>query len=155
MLTNCSKKCATFNEALNMHSRGPAEQHFYIWEPHHGCLNKVKKVRWCSLIKEGKWSHKYAFWRANGAIKMKIALVLPCSILLDTIKFNGRQINKSSHSHNYSRKSENAIVSLRLSILHKWNRKSTSLKFAHIKFVNAFSNRGFLGRPHIHTFNII
>ena len=38
----------------------------------------------------------------------------------DAIKFNGRQINKNYHSHNYSRKSENAIVSLRLSLLHKW-----------------------------------
>ena len=28
------QKCAIFNEAINMHSRGLAEQHFYIWEPH-------------------------------------------------------------------------------------------------------------------------
>ena len=61
MLTNCSiifknalvphankllQKCAISNKAINMHSGGPAEQHFYVWEPHRGCLNKVKKVRW-------------------------------------------------------------------------------------------------------------
>ena len=28
------QKCVIFNEAINMHSRGPVEQHFYIWEPH-------------------------------------------------------------------------------------------------------------------------
>ena len=33
------KKCA----AVNMHSRGPTEQYFYVWEPHRGCLHKVKK----------------------------------------------------------------------------------------------------------------
>ena len=72
-----------------------------------------------------------------------------------TIKFNCREVKKNSHLHNYSRKSENVIVSLRLSLLQKQNRKSMSWKFANIKFVNAFSDRGFLGRPHIHTFNII
>ena len=76
------QKCAIFNEAINMHFRGPMEQHFYIWEPHRGCLNKVKKVRWYPLIREGQQSHKYAFWRVNIAIEMKIALVPPCSVLL-------------------------------------------------------------------------
>ena len=42
-------KC-DFNKAINMHSRGPTEQHFYVWEPHCGYLHKVK--------------------RANGAINM-------------------------------------------------------------------------------------
>ena len=91
-------------------------------------------------------------WRRDS--KMPV-LVQPRISNCDAIKFNGRQINKNSHSHNYSRKSKNAIVSLRLSLLYKWNRKSTSCKFTHVKFVNAFSNRGFLGRPHIHTLNII
>ena len=80
------QKCVIFNEAINMHSRGPAEQHFYIWEPHHGCLHKVKKVSWGPLIKEGQRSHKYAFDRANGAIKMENVLVPPCFILLLGIK---------------------------------------------------------------------
>ena len=53
MLTNCSK---------NMHSRGPTEQHFYVWEPHRGCLHKVKKVHWYPLIKEGQWSHNIGKW---------------------------------------------------------------------------------------------
>ena len=76
MLTNCStifknalvphpikllQKCAIFNDVTNMHFRGPAEQHFCVWEPHRGCLNKVKKVRWYPLIGEGQRSHKYAF----------------------------------------------------------------------------------------------
>ena len=52
-------KC-DFNKATNMHSRGPTEQHFYVWEPHHGYLHKLKKVSWCPLIKEGHLSHKYA-----------------------------------------------------------------------------------------------
>ena len=42
-------KC-DFNKAINMHSRGPTEQHFYVWEPRCGYLHKVK--------------------RANGAINM-------------------------------------------------------------------------------------
>ena len=65
-----------------MHSRGPTEQCFCVLEPHHGCLLKVKKVRWYPLIKEGQRSHKYALKRANIAIKMKIALVPPFTILL-------------------------------------------------------------------------
>ena len=28
------QKRVIFNEAINMHTRGPAEQHFYVWEPH-------------------------------------------------------------------------------------------------------------------------
>ena len=54
-----------------MHSRGPTEQYLCALEPHHGCLHKVKKVYWCPLIKEGQWSHKYAFLRVNVAIKME------------------------------------------------------------------------------------
>ena len=38
--------------------RGPTEQHFYVWEPHHGCLHKLEKVSWCPLVKEGQLSHK-------------------------------------------------------------------------------------------------
>ena len=38
------------NKAINIHSRGPTEQHFYVWEPCCGYLDKVK--------------------RANGAINM-------------------------------------------------------------------------------------
>ena len=26
------QKCVIFNKAINMHSREPAEQHFYVWE---------------------------------------------------------------------------------------------------------------------------
>ena len=51
------QKWVIFDEAINLHSRGPMEQHLYIWEPHHGCLHKVKKVSWCPLIKEGQRSH--------------------------------------------------------------------------------------------------
>ena len=53
------QKCAIFNEAINMHSRGPTEQHFLIWEPHRGCLHKVKKCPGAPSLK-----------RANGAINM-------------------------------------------------------------------------------------
>ena len=55
------QKCAISNKAINMHSRGPTKQYFYVWEPHHGYLHKVKKVRWYPLIKKGQRSHKYAF----------------------------------------------------------------------------------------------
>ena len=53
------QKCVIFNnKAINSHSRGPTEQYFYVWEPHRGCLRKVKKV---PFIGEGQQSHKYAF----------------------------------------------------------------------------------------------
>ena len=45
MLTNCSKKCAISNKAINMHSRGPTEQHFYVWEPHCGYLISILEDR--------------------------------------------------------------------------------------------------------------
>ena len=48
-------------KAINMHSRGPTEQYFYVSEPHRGCLHKVKKVRWYPLIKKGQQSRKCAF----------------------------------------------------------------------------------------------
>ena len=76
------QKCVIFNETINLHSRGSTEQHFYVWEPRCGCLHKVKKVCWYSLIKEGQRSHKYAFLRVNLTIKWKIVLVPPCTILL-------------------------------------------------------------------------
>ena len=41
-----------------MQYRGPTEQHFYVWEPHLGCLNKVKKVSWYPLTKEGQCWHQ-------------------------------------------------------------------------------------------------
>ena len=69
-------------QAINLHSRGPTDQHLYVLEPHRGCLHNLKKVSWYPLIKEGQQSHKYAFWRANEAIKMENVLVPPCSILL-------------------------------------------------------------------------
>ena len=31
------QKCVIFNKAINLHSRGPTEQHFYVWEPHRRC----------------------------------------------------------------------------------------------------------------------
>ena len=64
------RKCAISNRAINMHYRRPTKQHFHVLEPHRGCLHKVKKVSWYPLIKKGQWSHKYAFYRANIAIKM-------------------------------------------------------------------------------------
>ena len=63
------------SNAINMHSRGPMEQYFCVLEPHRGCLDKVKKVCWYPLIKEGQQSHKYTFLRANRAIKMENVLV--------------------------------------------------------------------------------
>ena len=55
------QKYVIFNKAINLHSRGPTEQYFYVWEPHCGCLHKVKKVCWCLFIGEGQQSHKYGF----------------------------------------------------------------------------------------------
>ena len=31
------QKCVIFNKAINMHSRGPTEQYFYVWESRCGC----------------------------------------------------------------------------------------------------------------------
>ena len=76
------QKCVIFNEAINLHSRGPTEQHFYVWEPHCGCLHKVKKVQFYTPLVGGQRSHKYAFQRVNAAINLEIVLVPPCSILL-------------------------------------------------------------------------
>ena len=45
-----------------MHSRGPTEQHFYVWEPHRGCLHKVKKVGSYPLIKKDQRSHNIGKW---------------------------------------------------------------------------------------------
>ena len=55
------EKCAISNKAINMHPRGPMEQHLCVLEPHRGWLHKVKKVSWYPLMKKGQWSHKYAF----------------------------------------------------------------------------------------------
>ena len=51
------QKWVIFNEAINLHSRGPTEQHLYVLEPHRGCLQKLKKVSYYPQLK-----------RANGAI---------------------------------------------------------------------------------------
>ena len=64
-------KC-DFNKAINMHSRGQTEQHFYVWEPRCGYLLKVEKVSLCHLIEEG---HRFA-------IILETVLVPPSSILL-------------------------------------------------------------------------
>ena len=53
------QKCVISNKAINMRSRGPTEQQFYVWKPHCGCLHKVKKVLWYPSLK-----------RANGAINI-------------------------------------------------------------------------------------
>ena len=50
------QKFAIFNKAINTHSRGLTEQHSYVWEPHHGCLHKVKKVCWYPQIGKLCWS---------------------------------------------------------------------------------------------------
>ena len=39
-----------FGRAINMHSRGSTEQRFYVMEPSHWYLHKVKKVRSYHLI---------------------------------------------------------------------------------------------------------
>ena len=50
-LLHHTEKYSISNKAINMHSRGPTEQYFYIWEPHCGCLHKVKKVCWYPQLK--------------------------------------------------------------------------------------------------------
>ena len=57
------EKCVISNKAINMHSRGPTKQYFYVWEPHRGYFHKVKKVFWYPPLK-----------RANGAINMHCTL---------------------------------------------------------------------------------
>ena len=70
-LLHHTEKYSISNKAINMHSGGATEQYFYVWEPHCGCLHKVKKVRWCPSLK-----------RANGAIILENGLVPPITILL-------------------------------------------------------------------------
>ena len=53
------KKMCDSIKAINIHSRAPTEQYLYVWEPHRGCLHKVKKCAGTPSLK-----------RANGAIKM-------------------------------------------------------------------------------------
>ena len=53
------EKCAISNKAIKTSSRGPTEQYCYVWEPYHGCLHKVRKVRWYPSLK-----------KANRAINM-------------------------------------------------------------------------------------
>ena len=79
------QKCEIFHEAINMNSRGPAEQHFYVWEPHCGCCLWAKKVQFYTPLVGGQQSNKYAFWRANIAIKKENGLIPPCSIPLGHI----------------------------------------------------------------------
>ena len=47
------------NRAINMHSRRPTKQRFYVLEPSHGCLHKGKKCPGTP-----------SFQRANKAINM-------------------------------------------------------------------------------------
>ena len=60
-LLHHTEECVISNNAINMHSRGPTEQHFCALEPHRGCLHKVKKVCSYPLLKRGQRNHKYAF----------------------------------------------------------------------------------------------
>ena len=60
-LLHHTEECVISNNAINIHSRGPTEQHFCALEPHRGCLHKVKKVCSYPLIKKGQRNHKYAF----------------------------------------------------------------------------------------------
>ena len=62
------KKCAIFNRAINMHSRGLMGQCFYIWEPFHWYLRAHFFYLFEVLIVEGQQSNKYAFLRDNRAI---------------------------------------------------------------------------------------
>ena len=54
-----------------MHSRGPTESYFYVWEPRCGYLHKVKKCTSTPSVK-----------RANGAIILENGLVPPNTIPL-------------------------------------------------------------------------
>ena len=81
----------------NMHSRGPMEQHFYVWEPRCGYLHEVKRANGAinmhskvltnrcqnidppyrkmvsyPLIEKGQRSHKYAFLRVSGAMLLRL-----------------------------------------------------------------------------------
>ena len=81
-------------KAINTSYRGPTEQYFCTLEPHRGCLHTVKKVCSYPVIRKDQQSNKYAFYRANGAIQRKSALVPPCSILLIGIPLLGINSDK-------------------------------------------------------------
>ena len=76
------QKLAISNKAINMHYRGPTEQHFYVWEPHLGCLNKAKKCPGTPSLK-----------RANGAIKLENVLVPHAIKLLQKCVISNKAIN--------------------------------------------------------------
>ena len=78
------QKCVIFNKAIKTHSRGPTEQHFYVWEPHCGCLHKVKKCAGAPSLERVNRAIN-AFWRANRAIKLKSVLVPRVLYYLDII----------------------------------------------------------------------
>ena len=83
MLTNCSKNVRFSTKPKICIPEDPRSNIFTFGSLVVGTyLHKAKKVRWYPLIKEGQRSHKYAFWGVNVAIKMKIALVPRCYILL-------------------------------------------------------------------------
>ena len=81
MLRNCSKNLQISNKALNMHYRGPTEQHFYVWELHCGCCLQAKKRQlYISLVGVNGTMNMHS-GGVKVAIKMKNVLVPPCSIL--------------------------------------------------------------------------
>ena len=47
-----------------------------------GAVYRQKKVQFYTPLVGGQWSNKYAFWRANIAIKEENGLVPPTPILL-------------------------------------------------------------------------
>ena len=79
------QKFAISNKAINMHYRGPTEQHFYVWEPHLGCLNKVKKCPGTPSLK-----------RANGAIKLEMSWYPHANKLLEKCVIFNKAINMHS-----------------------------------------------------------
>ena len=91
-------KC-DFNKAINMHSRGPTEQHSYVWDPDCGYLLKVKKCPCAPSLK-----------RENGAIILENVLVPPCSILLHAWSQANLSILVESFSLYLSRQKFSTIV---------------------------------------------
>ena len=101
------------SKAIKTSSRRPTKQCFYVLEPLHWYLHKVKKVRSYFLILEGQQSNKYAFCRANIAIILKSAPVPSCTIPLTAKLLQSRSCPKLPVAHQFSHR---AIYSL----LHRY-----------------------------------
>ena len=81
------RKMCNSSKAIKTSSRRPTKQCFYVLEPLHWYLHKVKKCARTSSLE-----------RANRAIKLKSVSVPSCSILLVSMRLARGQLLRSVHT---------------------------------------------------------